>query len=178
MTASLEGPGCSRKPHDVTFNICLNEAGQALLTSLVTLFIHLADAHACFLLSSYHTSVCSIELNAKVSIRSTAVVAGSEDDATDGFVFPDYAGNGGCGHHPVVSNDHTTHLRKCHAGLCVCELVGMRVYLNLSGEARGQNSAGYQVWCFMLLAKVSATFISSTTVIAHQEQVILCVRVI
>lgn len=97
---------------------------------------HLANAAACFLLSSYHTSICSIELNAKVSIRSTGVVAGSEDDATDGFVFPDHTGDGWCGHYAMVSNDQTTHLGKCHTGVSVCELAGMSVFLNLSEWGR------------------------------------------
>lgn len=101
----------------------LNEALGSLVKCLFdfscnTIF-HLADDPACFLLSSYHTSICSIELNAKVSSRSTGVVAGSEDDATDGFVFPDHTGDGRCGHYPVVSDDQATHLRKCHTGVCV-----------------------------------------------------------
>lgn len=75
---------------------------------------HLASAPACSPLSSYHTSVCHVELNAKVSIRSPRVMAGSEDDATDSFVFPDYTRDGRCGHYPKVSNDHTTDLKKCH----------------------------------------------------------------
>lgn len=90
--------------------------------------LHLAVASTCFLLSDDHTSVCSIKLNAKVSIRSTRAVAGSEDDAPDGFVFPDHAGDGGRGHYPVVSNDQTTNLWKCHTG--VFELAGMSVRFN------------------------------------------------
>lgn len=65
------------------------------------------------LLSSYRTSICSVELNAKVSIRPTGVVAGGEDYPTDGFIFPDQAGDGRCGHYPVVSDDQATHLKKC-----------------------------------------------------------------
>lgn len=79
--------------------------------SPITLFFLLAHALACLLLSSYHTSISSIELNAKVSIRSTRVVAGSEYDPPDGFVFSNHTGDGRCGHHPIVSNDQATHLR-------------------------------------------------------------------
>lgn len=82
--------------------------------------LHLADAPAFILLSSYHTSVCSVEPNAKVSIGSTRVMAGSEDDAANGFVFPDHAGDGRCGHYPVVSNDQTAHLGKSRTGVRVC----------------------------------------------------------
>lgn len=78
--------------------------------------LHLARSSACFLLSSYHTSVCSIKLNAKVSIGATGIVAGGENDASDGFVFPDHTGDGRCGHYPVVSDDQTTHLRKMSHG--------------------------------------------------------------
>lgn len=94
---------------------------------------HLAHAPACLLLSSYHTSICSIEFNAKVSIRSTGVVAGSEDYPTNGFVFPDHAGDGRCGHYPVVSNDQATHLRKCHTGVLVSWLAGVCILIYLSG---------------------------------------------
>lgn len=82
--------------------------------------------------SSPVTSVCCVELDAKVSIRSSGVVAGSEDDASDGFVFPDHTGDGRCGHYPVVSNDETTHLCKCQTGGCVswlpssCFLISLR----------------------------------------------------
>ena len=79
--------------------------------------LHLADVPACFLHSNYHTSICHIKLNAKVSLRSSGVVAGSEDDATDGFVFPDHAGDGRRGHYPMVSNDQTADLQKCHTGV-------------------------------------------------------------
>lgn len=72
---------------------------------------HLASAPACSPLSSYHTSVCHVELNAKVSIRSPRVMAGSEDDATDSFVFPDYTRDGRCGHYPKVSNDRSVATR-------------------------------------------------------------------
>lgn len=72
---------------------CLNEG----LFSLVLMsdfscntILHLADASACDPLSCYHTSIGSIEFNAKISIRSTGIMAGGEDDATDGFVFPDH----------------------------------------------------------------------------------------
>lgn len=103
--------------------------------SCKTIF-HSACAPAC-LLSSYHTSICSIELNAKVSIRSTGVVAGSEDNPTNGFVFPDHAGDGRCGHYPVVSNDQTTHLWKCHTGVFVSwQSVCILIYL--SGQGRYQ----------------------------------------
>lgn len=67
-----------------------------------------------------HTSISSVELNTKVSIRSTRVMAGSENDTTDGFVFPDHTGDGRRGHYPVVTNNQLTHLRKCHS---VCEHV-------------------------------------------------------
>lgn len=79
--------------------------------------LYLANASACFLFSSYHTSICSIKLNAKVSIRSTGIGAGSENDASDGFAFPDHTGDGWRGHYPVVSNDQTTHLGKSHIGV-------------------------------------------------------------
>lgn len=92
--------------------------------------LHLAIATACFLLSSYHTSICSIKLNAKVSIRSTGVVAGSENDASDGFAFPDHAGDGWRGHYPVVSNDQTTHLGESHIG--VFYLGEKNMYLDIS----------------------------------------------
>lgn len=123
----------------------------ALLTYSRNTIFHLADAPACFLLSSYHTSICSIELNAKVSIRSTRVVAGSEDDATDGFVFPDYTRDGRRWHYPVVSNDHSTHLRKCHTGVCVC------VRESWSGQGIPLNIR-FAVSCFFL--KVTMTRIS------------------
>lgn len=125
------------------------------LTSRNTIF-HLADAPACFLLSSYHTSICSIELNAKVSIRSSRVVAGSEDDATDGFVFPDHTRDGRCGHYPVVSNDQTTHLRKCHTGVCMSWLAGVCSLIYLSGGGEGKPlNIRFGVSCFFL--KVTAT---------------------
>ena len=99
-----------------TFDLITVSKSVLVNFSRNTIFL-LADAPACFLLSSFQTSVCSIELYAKVSIRSPGVVAGSEDDATDGFVFPDHTGDGRRGHDPVVSNDNTTHLRKCHTGV-------------------------------------------------------------
>lgn len=101
--------------------------------------LHLAIATACFLLSSYHTSICSIKLNAKVSIRSTGVVAGSENDASDGFAFPDHTGDGWRGHYPVVSNDQTTHLGESHIG----------VFYYISAWGRGGNSSKYQVCQFL-----------------------------
>ena len=73
------------------------------------------------------TSIGSVELNAKVSIRSTGVMAGSEDDAANGFVFPDHTGDGWGGHYPMVSDDQMAHLRKSHAG--VSESAGMSVYI-------------------------------------------------
>lgn len=89
------------------------------LSSLLTLFSPLAPAPACLLLSSYHTSICSIKLDAKDPLGSTGVVTCSEDYPTDGFVFPDHAGDGRRGHYPMVSDDQATHLRKCHAGAFV-----------------------------------------------------------
>lgn len=78
--------------------------------------LYQADAAECFQFSHYHTSVCGVKLYAKVSIRSSGVVAGGEDDATNGFVLPDHTGNGRCGHDPLVSNDQTTDLRRRHRG--------------------------------------------------------------
>lgn len=97
--------------------------------------LHLAEGPACFLLSSYHTSICSIELNAKVSVGSTRAMAGSEDDATDGFVFPDHTGDCRRGHYPMVSNDQTTHLRKRWlVWICILNCLsggGVRMPLNI-----------------------------------------------
>lgn len=104
--------------------------------------LHLADVSACAPLSGYHTSIGSIEFNAKISIRSTGIMTGSEDDATNGFVFHDHTWDGRRGHYPVVSNDQTTHLRKCHKGLD--ELAGMSVYLNISEWGKGGNATRYQ----------------------------------
>lgn len=89
------------------------------LSSLLTLFSHLAPAPACLPLSSYHTSICSVELDAKVPLGSTGVVTRGEDYPADGFAFPDHTGDGRRGHYPVVSDDQATHLRKCHAGAFV-----------------------------------------------------------
>lgn len=89
------------------------------LPSLLTVFPHLALAPAFPLLSGYRTSICSVELDAKVPLGSAGVVTGSEDNPTDGFVFPDHTGNGRRGHYPMVSDDQATHLRKCHAGAFV-----------------------------------------------------------
>lgn len=96
----------------------LNEALYNLVKCLTSPPNTILHASASFLLSSYHTSICCVKLNAKVSIRSTRVTAGSEDDAANGFVLPDHAGDGRRGHYPVVSDDQTTHLGKCHTQVC------------------------------------------------------------
>lgn len=113
------------------YHLCLISSFSAFyLPSLLTVFSHLALAPAFPLLSGYRTSICSVELDAKVPLRSAGVVTGSEDDPTDGFGFPDHTGDGRRGHYPVVSDDQATHLRKCHAGApvswqaCLC-LMGM-----------------------------------------------------
>lgn len=46
-------------------------------------------------------------------------MAGSKDNPTDGFAFPDQAGDGRCGHDAMLSNDQATHLWKCHTGVFV-----------------------------------------------------------
>lgn len=89
---------------------------SALSPSTISL---LALAPARPRLSGYPTSICSVELDAKVPLGSARVVAGSEDYPTDGFVFPDHTGDGRRGHYPVVSDDQATHLRKCHTGASV-----------------------------------------------------------
>lgn len=53
-------------------------------------------------------------------------MAGSEDNPTDGFAFPDHAGDGRCGHDPVLPNDQASHLRKCHTGVFVSWLPSKR----------------------------------------------------
>lgn len=84
-----------------------------------TTILLLAVTPACFLLSSYSTSICSVILDAKVSVGSSGVVTGCEDDAANGFVLPDYTGDGWCGHDPVVANDQTTYLKKGVSHRCV-----------------------------------------------------------
>lgn len=113
--------------------------------------LHLAETPACFLISGYHTSICSIELNAKVPIRSTRVMACCENNAANGFVFPDYTGNRWRGHDPMLSNDQTAHLRKCHTG--VCEWVGGHVsvseYIQVGVGEIIQQNIRFCVQCFI-----------------------------
>lgn len=56
------------------------------------------------------TSICNIELNAKVPIGPPWVVAGCQNDATNGFDLPDDAGHGWGGKDPVLPDDQAANL--------------------------------------------------------------------
>lgn len=61
-------------------------------------------------MATVHTSVCHIELDSKVSTGTSRVVAGREDDPTDGLDLPDDAGHGRGGQESVVADYQTTNL--------------------------------------------------------------------
>lgn len=64
------------------------------------------------------TAIGHIELDPKVSTGAPGVVAGCEDDPTDGLDLPDDAGNGRSGQEPVMADHQTSDL---HAAEMITE---------------------------------------------------------
>lgn len=60
---------------------------------------------------SNFTSIGSIEFNPKISIGPTRVVAGRQNDAADGFDFPDDAGHCWGGENAVLPDDQAANLK-------------------------------------------------------------------
>lgn len=60
---------------------------------------------------SNFTSIGRIEFNPKISIGPTRIVACCQNDATDGFDFPDDAGHCWGGENAVLPDDQTANLK-------------------------------------------------------------------
>lgn len=60
----------------------------------------------------YFTSICRVELDAEVSVRSPGVATGGQQNPTDGLEPPDDTGRGGCGQQAVLTNHQSTYLRQ------------------------------------------------------------------
>jgi len=56
------------------------------------------------------TSIGNIEFNAKISVGPARVVAGCQNDAANGFDFPDDAGHGWGGENAVLPDDQAADL--------------------------------------------------------------------
>ena len=60
------------------------------------------------------TAIGHVELDPKVPGGAPGVVAGCEDDPTEGLDLPDDAGHGRCGQEAVVADDQTSDLHGRH----------------------------------------------------------------
>lgn len=60
----------------------------------------------------YSTSIGDVVLNPKVPIGTTRIVAGCQNDSSDGFYFADYAGHCRRRHDPILTDNQSAKLEQ------------------------------------------------------------------